>query len=656
MQTSQLLSSLLGRSSAVTAPKQVEFSPGQVYKGTVLKLYPDNRALVQIGGMQVHAKLETSLEAGQKAWLQVQPSSEMVTLKVLSTDGQAQETADANMEGLLRSLGIKDSAESRAIVQAMLQHNLPVSKETVHTFMQLAKQDGLSKELVDAFILAMKRGLPLTRDVVGSLQTFLASKPLGATIAAFLTQVEQALVEWEQADEPGGKPGQPAPQATADAKTVSSSVGQPAQPAAANPSFSVRETLLLLREKLRSLPLPPPADDGMPAPVAREHSALTPRMPIPGPTSMATSGTVAPMTPDSVSPGGQAFPQPQAAITGNGTAMSAATAPSVPNPAMSNGHLPVKPTVTGQTIPAENPSGRPPAPAGPTGVTGQASPQAAGASPQTAQPLPQPATAAPPEPAVSAQAQPLPEQTEQQAEPAKRIVPAASGFAAAEPDADATGDSKKADLVRDLFRHLGIAHERELLGPFSGKSPDPGLTGRIDNVKALLLQLTQAPAQALPGGIREMAETLLQQVTGQQLLMVQPNHQAISQIVMQVPFQTAHGEETAFVQIESQKREGGTLDPDNCRLFFHLDLQQMGMTAIDVAIVNRILNIQVFNDRSWVEQLALQMRDGLAAQLREAGYTLSNLRVKPVPDRMQQPVSGPSRGMLADYKGVDIRV
>jgi len=685
MQTSQLISSLLGRPSAVTAAKQVELSPGQVYKGTVMKLYPDNMALVQIGGMQVHAKLETSLEAGQKAWLQVQPSSDMVTLKVLSTDGQAQESADANMEGLLRSLGIKDTAESRAIVQALLQHHQPVSKETVQTFMQLAKRDGMTKELVDAFILAMKRGLPLTKDVVGSLQTFLTSKPLGATMAAFLTQVDQALAEWEQAGETGGKPGQTAPQAGADRQSAASAGGQSPIPSG-TPSVTVKETLLQLKEKLSSLPLPPPTDDGLSVPVARDQNVLTPRMNIPGqplPTvtgpgarlvpeggiaGMAGNGMVSQEGTDPFLPvnqqmlaskvaSGQAGSLPQSAAGGGsgpaGT-IPPATVPSVPNSAVPNGQLMPQPSGAGQIISAENSTSMPTAAGTPNAMPGPSAPQPGAGFPPSGQPLPQSATmaAGPQDLAALSQPQPRPELQGQQAESAQRAHPG-TAFPAA--DQSLSADNKKTDLVRDLFRHLGISHERELWGTLAGKTPDPGLS-RIDNVKALLLQLTQAPAHAVPGGLKEMAETLLQQVTGQQLLMVQPSHQAISQIVMQVPFQTANGEETAFVQIESQKRDGGKLDPENCRLFFHLDLQQMGMTAIDVAIVNRIINIQVFNDQPWVEQLAGQMRDGLAAHLREAGYTLSNLRVQPVPERIQVPVSGPSKGMLADYKGVDIRV
>ncbi|MCK9906955.1 hypothetical protein MXD63_44060, partial [Frankia sp. Cpl3] len=61
-----------------------------------MQLYPDSTALVQVGGMQVHARLEASLEAGQKAWLQVQPSSDLLTLKILLTP---QNAPDASLEG-----------------------------------------------------------------------------------------------------------------------------------------------------------------------------------------------------------------------------------------------------------------------------------------------------------------------------------------------------------------------------------------------------------------------------------------------------------------------------------------------------------------------------------------------------------------------------
>lgn len=53
---------------------------------------------------------------------------------------------------------------------------------------------------------------------------------------------------------------------------------------------------------------------------------------------------------------------------------------------------------------------------------------------------------------------------------------------------------------------------------------------------------------------------------------------------------------------------------------------------LDVGIVNRIVNIQVFNNNDWVEPLVQNMREGLADQLQGIGYQLSSMRVQSIPD------------------------
>ena len=53
----------------------LELKVGQIVKGVVLQLLSDQEALVNIGGTQVRAKLETPLKQGDVTMLQVQPES-----------------------------------------------------------------------------------------------------------------------------------------------------------------------------------------------------------------------------------------------------------------------------------------------------------------------------------------------------------------------------------------------------------------------------------------------------------------------------------------------------------------------------------------------------------------------------------------------------
>jgi hypothetical protein len=237
--------------------------------------------------------------------------------------------------------------------------------------------------------------------------------------------------------------------------------------------------------------------------------------------------------------------------------------------------------------------------------------------------------------------------------------PAAGGTTGANAAAHAQAASAHGHPIKELFQRMGLGHERELMSrALAHETMDAAAQRQLDSVKALLLQLSQEAANAVPAALRDTADALLQHITGQQLMLVQPSNQTLSQVVMQIPIRTQQGDETAYVQIEAKKRGGGELDPENCRLFFHLDLNEIGTTMVDVAIVNRIVSVQLFNNMPWVEALAQEMKEGFARQLHEAGYQLSGLKVQAIPDSQTQAAaaSGRRTGFLSDYKGVDIRI
>lgn len=626
---SQLIQSFVQK-APISAPKPVELTPGQVFKGTVLKHYPDNMALVQVGGMQVQAKMEASLEPGQKAWLQVQPSTGVVTLKVLESVGEGA-GKEASLEGLMRSLGIADTKENKAIVQALLGANLPVNKETIQAFSAVAGRLGVDNATIEAFMTAMKRNLPLTPDTISGLKAFISDKPMGQLIQNLLQQASLFL-------EGEGQPSQ-----TAGPMSQSQSQQVPGQANAA--TGDVKQLVSQLKEKLTGLSLLIAGNDATDEGLAVKQMPQG-NQPNQGASQNATGGSqTQPLPAQSGQPSVQVqtSPQPSTQAFSN-----------IPSPAQ-----PVLSTGSTETVPAPNTTGKQVESQqnAMTGKSNQLIPnQASGPSVESKiarnEPLPI---------SQSSQMNQEPIQNKQMAEQkavttdvGQKVIPQIVSQA---PGA-ATG-STAANPIAELFRHLGVTHERELMGQaFSQGAIDSHSLKQMDTVKSLLLQISQAPAQALPTALREAADQLLQQVTGQQLMMVQPSNQALSQIVMQIPIRQADGDETAFVQIESKKKGSGQLDPENCRLFFHLELQSMGTTMIDVSIVNRIVNLQIFNDTPWVEALIQGSKDRFADQLQDVGYHLSAMRVQPVPagrGKSTSPIQtkGP---ILADYKGVDLRV
>ncbi|MFF0825789.1 hypothetical protein ACFYU8_06820 [Brevibacillus sp. NPDC003359] len=625
---SQLIQSFVQK-APISAPKPVELTPGQVFKGTVIKHYPDNMALVQVGGMQVQAKMEANLEPGQKAWLQVQPSTGVVTLKVLESVGEGA-GKDASLEGLMRSLGIADTKENKAIVQALLGANLPVSKETIQAFSAVAGRLGVDNATIEAFMTAMKRNLPLTPDTIAGLKAFLSDRPMGQLIQNLLQQATLFLDNEGQAS-----------QTAAGTLPQSQSQQVPGQANAA--TGDIKQLVSQLKEKLTGLSLlitgNDSADEGL---AVKQMPQGT--QPSQSASQNATGGSqTQPLPAQSGQPSSQVQTSPQPSTQALSNAPSQAVSSSVPT----------------ETVPVSNTAGKQvdSLQRDMTGKSNQLVPnQTSGPSVESKiarnEPLPIP---------QSSQMNQEPIQNKQMAEQkavktdgGQKVIPQMLSQASG-----AANGSTTANPIAELFRHLGVTHERELMGQaFSQGAIDSHSLKQMDTVKSLLLQISQAPAQALPTALREAADQLLQQVTGQQLMMVQPSNHALSQIVMQIPIRQAEGDETAFVQIESKKQGSGQLDPENCRLFFHLELQSMGPTMIDVSIVNRIVNLQIFNDTPWVEALIQGSKDRFADQLQDVGYHLSAMRIQPVPAERGKS-TGPIQAkgpILADYKGVDLRV
>ncbi|QQE76098.1 hypothetical protein KDJ56_09350 [Brevibacillus composti] len=593
----QMIQSLMQRSGHLSAARPVEFTPGQVFTGAILRTYPENMALVQIGGMQLQAKLEASLEAGQRAWLQVQPShGGVITLKVLSAP-QGGAVADASLDGLMKSLGIADTKENRSLVQALVSANLPVNREAAQSFAAVTQRLGADQGTLDAFLLSLRRNLPVTPDAIAGLKAFLAEKPLSQTIQAFLREADSFLRGHQVPPAAGNGTGSPA---------TAAGGGQ------------LQTIVAALRDKLAQLAYTLPQQDASASGESGKTQAAQQGTPANGSGTLA--GGSASTLARGAETGSSAQPMKSGSAGPEGLQANAAGQGALNRPGAETGKAGEAPLPRTNGTGSADLSGMSSRNVGEMSGADTAKSNAGGDQSQTA--------------------------------PIAATAPGTGGQA---PHSAAAG--RPDHPILELFRQLGLGHEREVASQaLTGTSE---ILKHMETAKSLLLQLSSGSHSGVPAALRDAADTLLQQITGQQLMLAQPSHQPFAQVVMQIPIRTQDGEDTAFVQIESKKKGGGELDPENCRLFFNLDLNKMGITLLDVAIVNRIVNIQVFNNSEWVEPLVHAMRDELVGQLQGIGYQLSSMRVQAIPEaKGDSParMAAKSKYQLSDYKGVDFRV
>ncbi|RAV20006.1 hypothetical protein DQG23_19000, partial [Paenibacillus contaminans] len=204
---SQIMQSIVSQMQA-SEPKALELKAGQIVNGLVLQLFTDNEALVNIGGVQVRARLELPLRQGDSALLQVQPESangQVVLKPIQASSGQITGEPLAEM---LKNVGLPNTSANRQLVQQMQQEGVPFTKETMRALSETlagAPKQVQAETWQQAAFVAVKRGLPVTEQTVGSLHQAMFGKPASAQ-ASDLARELGALLAREGAAKPGAAP------------------------------------------------------------------------------------------------------------------------------------------------------------------------------------------------------------------------------------------------------------------------------------------------------------------------------------------------------------------------------------------------------------------------------------------------------------------
>jgi hypothetical protein len=199
-------------------------------------------------------------------------------------------------------------------------------------------------------------------------------------------------------------------------------------------------------------------------------------------------------------------------------------------------------------------------------------------------------------------------------------------------------------------------------GPVQPDAAKPAM----DSLKSALMTL--ASSDDVPQALRDTAQQLVQQITGQQLLLApERTNTPLTHVTMFIPLQGPDGGQTASVHIQTRRGRKGELDGNNCRLLFDLRMKTLGDTVVDVNVVDKIVSLNLWNDHPAISELLEASRGEMNEVLQNAGFQLLSLRSTPMPDRKAESPGGSET--KADvpspaypdwspkrYKGVDFRV
>ncbi|MCK0470735.1 hypothetical protein [Halalkalibacter sp. APA_J-10(15)] len=147
--------------------RTISFTPGQIFQGKVLKLFPNHLASLQINGMKMTGVLEAALIAGERYWFEVKESKGLPRLKVLEyrsnqSQGANQQQA-SSIADLLRHLGASHIKEAETVITAFQRQGLSFSRDMIQASSQLLNHSPLpSDETMKLIGQMVQRNLPLT--------------------------------------------------------------------------------------------------------------------------------------------------------------------------------------------------------------------------------------------------------------------------------------------------------------------------------------------------------------------------------------------------------------------------------------------------------------------------------------------------------------
>ncbi|MFC3797826.1 hypothetical protein [Cohnella sp. GCM10012308] len=592
------------KDSQPTDVKALELRIGQIVRGVLIEMLDGQDALMNINGVPVRAKLEAEMTVGQSTLLQVRPdsSSGLVSLRPLADVTQA-DAADGTLarEGV-KAFGLPEQPWSRELLRGLARDGYPVTRETADWFAQAASAKPPGADAQEWMNAA---GVALRRGL----------QPTETTIGS----LRQALY---------------GPPLHEQLSALAEIAGQ----AAADPSIKpetadASQRVLTLLRQVSALVEGPAAGDTAQVSGASETDGE-------GRSAAADPTASSRQRPE----GGSDPAEPSKAVRQAEGRQDAAGRGNVVLQADTAG-------VKGDAPRAAEAVGRRAADSAAAGL------HAVGAAPDEAGEV---------SGAVGGRAEPR-----ASSEPPRP----ASGAAAVTGDRTAgTSADKEPSWIGKLLNALGANHEHAALksGIWSelqggaANAADPASSGSAqpaDSLKSVLLGLTAS--DDVPPALREAAQNLVQQITGQQLLLSaeRQNTAMMSHMTLFVPMKGQDGETTAKVHIEARRGRRGQLDADNCRLLFDLDMRHMGRTVVDVQVVDRTVSLRLLNDQPGMAELVEEAKGEAADGLRSAGYRLMSLTAAPYPERVAPETGAPESNQAASggayaaklYKGIDYR-
>ncbi|SDH92797.1 hypothetical protein [Alteribacillus bidgolensis] len=163
--------------------KTLPLKKGQMFEGKVLKLFPNQTAALRLGSMNVTARLEAALSAGERYLFQVKQNEGIPRLQVLDTKYSSFRNSSGSIEtaNVLQALGLSDNKQSQTMLRMLLAEQISFSKEMIEEGGKILKNaNALNQEGIRILAVMSQKQFPLTQQTFQALYQVKNGAPISS--------------------------------------------------------------------------------------------------------------------------------------------------------------------------------------------------------------------------------------------------------------------------------------------------------------------------------------------------------------------------------------------------------------------------------------------------------------------------------------------
>src|SRR5699024_12701558 len=125
----------------------ISLREGQIIQGKITKIYPNNRAAIQIGNHKLIAEITTSLSVGKQYFFQVQ-KADNVQLRVLGEQHATNKITNMDVALILHQLELKANKVKQTMIRQLIKDKITSNKININQTVTLYNMKSVRTEAI----------------------------------------------------------------------------------------------------------------------------------------------------------------------------------------------------------------------------------------------------------------------------------------------------------------------------------------------------------------------------------------------------------------------------------------------------------------------------------------------------------------------------